>query len=451
MINALFIGRKFNLNGKNYVVDAQTGPNDFLAKEVNGKELLPMGADDFARQIFLGKLQLERTDYEEENAVRFFDASMAPAKAQDKARKKLAYVEPTLDLNYGEKGDKNLMRIIKQVSKKLEDENPPKPRCLRGWRATYIANGKDFRSLFDRDEDKGCRKRLLDAMVFEFIHEAMVTCYQRDPNASIQDIHDLSLGNIHKFNKKVKKANRELLKHSQHVSVHKTIKFHSYKTTFRYVNRIDAYEKDVLRFGEAKAKRMHPVVKAKVKPTRPLERVEMDHSFLPFYVIDGETFLPLGSVWFTAALDSATGSVGGFHLAFEDPSYTSIMECLYHSILPKDYVSKKYPRVKGPWLNMGVPEKLFVDNGPDFTSKDLELACNALQIVLEYQPPYQPWYKAQVERFFGTLNTMLLKHLPGAAYCDFLKEFDKDFKPHENAVITLDTLLEIIHIFIPEF
>ncbi|MGB5747673.1 MAG: hypothetical protein WBM69_11855 [Desulfobacterales bacterium] len=164
---------------------------------------------------------------------------------------------------------------------------------------------------------------LLDAMVFEFIHEAMVTCYQRDPNASIQDIHDLSLGNIHKFNKKVKKANRELLKHSQHVSVHKTIKFHSYKTTFRYVNRIDAYEKDVLRFGEAKAKRMHPVIKAKVKPTRPLERVEMDHSFLPFYVIDGETFLPLGSVWFTAALDSATGSVGGFHLAFEDPSYQS--------------------------------------------------------------------------------------------------------------------------------
>lgn len=448
MINTLFIGRKFTLKGKSYVIDLQTGPNDFLVKEISSGETMPMGADDFARQIFLRNLKLEPTKDEEKNAVRFFDASLAPVKAQEKARKKLAYVEPTLELTRGQLSDKNLNIIIKQVSAKMGDSHPPKPRSVRRWRYGYIASEKDFRYLFDRDGDKGCRKRLLKTAVFEFLHDAMVECYRRDPNASVQDIHDLSHYKIRNYNKKVEKANRQLLKHSDNVSVYEQIKPQSYMTTFRYVNGIDVYERDVLRFGEAKAKRMHPVIMEKVNPTRPLERVEMDHSYLPFYVIDDETFLPLGCVWLTVAIDSATGNAGGFHLAFEDPSYTSIMECLYHSILPKDYVSKKYPRVKRAWLYMGIPETLFVDNGRDFTSRDLELACNALNIILEYQPPYQPWYKAQVERFFGALNTMLLKHLPGTSICDFLKKFDKDFKPDKNAVITLGRLTEIIHIFI---
>jgi putative transposase len=275
----------------------------------------------------------------------------------------------------------------------------------------------------------------------------MEKIYKKDPNASIQDIHDESINQINKFNKKVKDANQHHLRHSQNVTLHKKIKEHNYKTTWRYVNSIDDYEIAVLRFGEAKATKMYRVVGTKEQPTRPLERVEMDHSLLKFYIIDDETFLPLGFVWLTVAIDVCTRMVCGFHISFEDPNYSSVMECLLHCILPKDYVHKKYPKINNSWKVFGKPEKIFVDNGPDFRSGDLEQACNSLNIILEYQPPYQPWYKAVVEKFFGTLNKKLLKHHPGTAYIDFLKKHDKDFKPHKNAIVTLNRLIEIIHIY----
>lgn len=45
----------------------------------------------------------------------------------------------------------------------------------------------------------------------------------------------------------------------------------------------------------------------------------------------------------------------------------------------------------------GVPRKLYVDNGPSFTSHRLQLGCAALEIGLRYARPYRPQGKGNAE------------------------------------------------------
>ena len=140
--------------------------------------------------------------------------------------------------------------------------------------------------------------------------------------------------------------------------------------------------------------------------TRPLEIVAIDHSLLPFYVLDNEYRLPVGLVWLTSAIDVYTQTVVGYYLTFEPPSYLSIMYCLLHSIKQKDYVRSTYKSVKKEWTSFGLMENLKVDNGTDFSGKSLEDACRELDITLEFCPVRMPWYKAIIERHFGSLKTI---------------------------------------------
>lgn len=56
----------------------------------------------------------------------------------------------------------------------------------------------------------------------------------------------------------------------------------------------------------------------------------------------------------------------------------------------------------------GVPRKLYVDNGPAFTSHRLQLGCASLQIGLRHAKPYRPQGKGKIERFFRTVRGQFL-------------------------------------------
>ena len=86
-----------------------------------------------------------------------------------------------------------------------------------------------------------------------------------------------------------------------------------------------------------------------VSTTRPLERVEIDHTQLDLFVIDDQTGFPLGKPYITAAIDHHTGSVTGFYISFTPPSAFSVMECLKVAILPKVEINKIFPSVKNTW------------------------------------------------------------------------------------------------------
>src|SRR5205814_5208852 len=108
-------------------------------------------------------------------------------------------------------------------------------------------------------------------------------------------------------------------------------------TLYRKIIQLDSYEKDKARFGKRIADLRHKVNKQGVRPTRPLERVEIDDTKLDLFVIDEKTNLPIGRPWLFVAICVFTKMILGYYLSFQKPSYLSVMQCLLHSIRPKTY------------------------------------------------------------------------------------------------------------------
>jgi putative transposase len=57
-----------------------------------------------------------------------------------------------------------------------------------------------------------------------------------------------------------------------------------------------------------------------------------------------------------------------------------------------------------------------------------------------------PWFKASVERFFGTQNRRLLHNQPGTTFSNVIAKGDYD--PKKNAPISFGAFMEILHIWI---
>lgn len=64
-------------------------------------------------------------------------------------------------------------------------------------------------------------------------------------------------------------------------------------------------------------------------------------------------------------------------------------------------------------LAFGVPAVDKTDNGSDYTALYTERVYDALDIDHQLCPPFQPWHKPHVERFFGTFARDLVELLPG--------------------------------------
>jgi putative transposase len=65
-------------------------------------------------------------------------------------------------------------------------------------------------------------------------------------------------------------------------------------------------------------------------------------------------------------------------------------------------------------LRRGLPQKLYVDNGANYRSKQLAPGCAKLGIALIHARPYQPQGKGKIERWFKTVRAQLLTRLTEA-------------------------------------
>lgn len=60
----------------------------------------------------------------------------------------------------------------------------------------------------------------------------------------------------------------------------------------------------------------------------------------------------------------------------------------------------------------GLPRKLYVDNGPAFSTQILRHATASLGIALIHSKPYQPEGRGKIERFFKTVRMQFLSTIP---------------------------------------
>jgi len=181
------------------------------------------------------------------------------------------------------------------------------------------------------------------------------------------------------------------------------------------------------------------------RATRPLERVELDHTPLDLIVVDEEDRLPIGRPTVTLALDVYSGLPAGLHVGFEAAGYGAAMRCLLHAILPKEDARARYGTTHG-WPVYGVPETLVVDRAPHLVGGDLEDACGQLGIVLEPSPAGRPWFKGAIERQFRTHNTGLVHGLPGTTFSNVLAR--GEYNSEGTACISLTRFREILHVYL---
>lgn len=180
------------------------------------------------------------------------------------------------------------------------------------------------------------------------------------------------------------------------------------------------------------------------RPTRVLERVEIDHTTLDLFVVDERDGLPIGRPHITACIDKHSGLVPGWHIGFNQGGYESIMLCLLHAFLPKPDYRTLYG-TEHDYPVYGLFEKLCIDNGRDFKSANLKNALAELGIIREEMPKETPWFKGSIERYFRSVNQRLLKGKPGYSFGNVVQLGDYDAQ--KDAVISLSAFLEVFHIF----
>ena len=188
----------------------------------------------------------------------------------------------------------------------------------------------------------------------------------------------------------------------------------SYRAVLRRVQKLDQYEVMAARIGPQYAAAEFRTYGMTPPASGPLERVQMDHTQLDVRVgFDGRFVV---RPWLSILYDSYSKAIIGYHLTEEPPSYRSVMECLALAILPKDRLLGGERQDGWTYPMCGVPSELLLDNGKEFHSQSLVSACADLSINLRYAPPRKPWFKAQVERTFGILNTQLLHSICGRVH-----------------------------------
>jgi putative transposase len=129
---------------------------------------------------------------------------------------------------------------------------------------------------------------------------------------------------------------------------------------------------------------------------------QADHSLLPI-VVRHEHGQPV-KPWLTIILDDYSRGVPGYYLGFESPTALQTALTLHQAIW-----RKADPR----WHLCGIPAQLYTDHGSDFTSQHLEQVAADLKLELMFSWPGHPRGRGKNERFFRTVEQVLLPRLPG--------------------------------------
>jgi putative transposase len=129
---------------------------------------------------------------------------------------------------------------------------------------------------------------------------------------------------------------------------------------------------------------------------------QADHCLLDLWLRDerGQPMRP----WLTIIQDDYSRAIAGYMVTFQEPSALQTALVLRQAIW-----RKSDPR----WHICGIPGQFYTDHGSDFISQHIEQVCIDLKIELIFSQVGVPRGRGRIERFFQTVNQLLLCRLPG--------------------------------------
>lgn len=130
---------------------------------------------------------------------------------------------------------------------------------------------------------------------------------------------------------------------------------------------------------------------------------QADHMLLDILILQENKGKPIRP-WLTIIIDDYSRAIAGYELSFLAPSAMKTALALRQAIWRKQ---------EPQWSICGIPSILYTDHGSDFTSKHIEQVCIDLKIQLIFSTIGEPRGRGKIERFFRTLNQLLLSELSG--------------------------------------
>lgn len=123
------------------------------------------------------------------------------------------------------------------------------------------------------------------------------------------------------------------------------------------------------------------------------------------------------------------------------------MAALRHACLPKGYMRKHYPDIRGS-MCAGIPRSITLDNGLSQHGDTIQSAAKDLSIDIRYAPPYRAWFKGAVEGMHETLNRLLLEDQAG--YVLRPQDRPSEYDPTTQACLGVRQFVRILHHWIAD-
>lgn len=309
-------------------------------------------------------------------------------------------------------------------------KNPPGYSTVMRWKKKADGHPDPVRALREKHSEKGRRGHRYSADVTNLMREVRDEYYMSaNPRRSIKKVTEIARDKIRLINK-TKPS-------SEHLALPER------KAMSAVIKELDAAEILAARFGADRAMAMLRVSLGGVKTTRPLERVEIDHTVLSIILVADDDFEPIGRAFFTGAKDAHTRALLGFYCGAENPSVVSFARCIRHSLLPKSEFLKDYPDVKNDWPCFGAAESWVVDNGlEEHASAIGQSASEGGVQKVEYSARVSPWQKPNIERYMRQQEQDLIHTLPGTTMENILKR--TDFDPKKDMVMRGSTFHRLL-------
>lgn len=389
------------------------------------EQLFPVPADvthDTSREAFLSEV---KQGLDESESYEHLDA--LPEREREQAVFRWRVLSKVTELCNGVFSEQRLKTILPELESEFAAQTPS-VSTIRRWAKVYQESGRSIKALAPNSDGRGNKSKRLNPELEELIQQAL---------DRIKDTKSGAVSSAFSY------LQHLVFQYNQRSGL--KLRAPSIQTFWARFKKISPYEMAVKQKGKFKANKEFKHIGEMIKTNRLLEVVEIDHTKLDFFVVDKESFISIGRPWITTLCDVHSRSVLGFYIGFTPPSFVAVARALKHALLPKDYILSRYPAVKNPWLCFGKPELIVSDNGKEFDDKDFKLALGRLLINSGKNPVATPYLKPIVERYFGKKNTELLRAQPGHTLATL--KGSEDYDPARNAVVDMDRLLQIIHIW----
>lgn len=304
---------------------------------------------------------------------------------------------------------------IKSLAASRGDPKPPGYTTAYNWFKVYKKANYNPLALLKTPSHRP-RGKQLGEEVHAIIREHIHTFYLKRPHPSVKILHGFIKTHIENKNSARMLTNAPLLNAPSKSSVH------------RDINKINRYLLDLKHHGKKFADKAHKYgLKHAASPTL-LAQVQGDSHLVNLELIDDEGN-NLGKPWLILLIEIKTRCIIGWELSFTPPCTEKALRAFRMAL---EVSENNQPG--GRWEETGL------DNGVETANPAIQNLAYIVGFELTYGPPGCPDVKAQIERFFGTLNTGLIHIIPGTTYSN--PQERGDYNSKKNACLTIEQLNE---------